>query len=110
MKLRIFELFARTITNLPAQCVLKALDLQCQMLKNDIESKRLPPPDDSFSIFYFREFVRSVKTGRTLNCSKLLPQDHVEFFKETTVRLVEANELPKTAMDKFECAFVNDIT
>lgn len=110
MNLRIFELFARSISNLPAQCILKALDLQCQMLKNDIENNRLPLPDDSFSIFYFREFVRCVKLGQTLHCSKLLPQDHVEFFKETTVRLVQANELPKTAMDQFECAFVNDIT
>jgi hypothetical protein len=110
MQLHIFELFARTITKLPAQCVLKALDLQCQMLKTDIESKRLPLPDDSFSIFYFREFVRSVKLGQTLHCSKFLPQDHVEFFKETTVRLVQANELPKAAMAQFECAFVNDIT
>jgi hypothetical protein len=108
MRVQIFEIFARTIANLRVQCILKALDLECQMLKSDVESKRLPLPEDASSIFYFREFVNTVKLGRALKRGRLLPPDHAEFFKETIVRLVQANELPQAAMDKFDFAFAND--
>ena len=94
------------ISELPAQCVLKALDLECQMLKNDLENNRLPLPEDALSIFYFREFLHAAKLGRTMNCSGPVPPDHVEFFKETIVRLVQGNELPQTAMEQFDSAFV----
>jgi len=110
MELRIFELFAKMLTNLPAQCVFKAVDLECQMLKNDIENNRLPLPEDAFSIFYFREFVHAAKLGRSLSYSKPLPPDHVEFFKETIVRLVQSQELPPGAMDQFDHAFVSDVS
>lgn len=98
------------ITNLPAQCILKALELECQMLKNDVDNNRLPLPEDAFSIFYFKEFVHTVESGRTLKCGRPLPPDHIEFFKETIVRLVQANELPQAAMDQFDHAFVNGIS
>jgi hypothetical protein len=110
MRLRIFDLFARMITELPTQCVVKAVDLECQMLKNDIDHNRLPLPEDAFSIFYFREFVHAAKLGEILNCSRALPPDHIEFFKETIVRLVQADELPPAAMELFDCAFVNDVS
>lgn len=108
MDLRVFEIFSRMISGLPVQCVLKALDLECQMLKNDIENHRLPLPEDAFSIFHFREFVHAIKFGRTLICRRALPPDHVEFFKETVGRLVQANELPQTAVDRFDYAFASD--
>jgi hypothetical protein len=110
MQFRIFELFARMITELPTQCVIKGVDLECQMLKNDIEHNRLPLPEDAPSIFYFREFVHAAKLGRILDCIKPLPPDHIEFFKETIVRLIQANELPSVAMEQFDCAFVNDVS
>ena len=110
MQFRIFELFAKMVTNLPAEGIFKALDLECQMLKNDIEHNRLPLPEDASSIFNFREFVQAAKLGRTLNYSKSLPPDHIEFFKETIVRLVQANELPETAMEHFDCAFVSEVS
>jgi hypothetical protein len=110
MRLLIFELFARMIAELPTQCVVKGVDLECQMLKNDIEHNRLPLPEDAFSIFYFREFVHAAKLGEILTCSKALPPDHIEFFKETIVRLVQADELPSAAMELFDCAFVSDVS
>lgn len=94
------------VRKLPAQGILRSLDLECQMLKNDIESNRVPLPADAFSIFYFREFVHAIKLGRTLNCGRPMPADHVEFFRETIVRLVQAGELPQAAMDQFDDAFV----
>jgi hypothetical protein len=106
MQLRVFELFAKMITDVPAQGVFKALDIECQMLKSDVEHNRLPLPEDAFSIFYFREFVHAAKLGRPLSSSKPLPPDHVEFFKKTIARLVQANELPQSAAEQFDCAFV----
>ncbi|HTV38998.1 MAG TPA: hypothetical protein VMF08_00370 [Candidatus Sulfotelmatobacter sp.] len=110
MQVRVFEVFARMISNLPAQCVLKALDIECQMLKNDVENNRLPLPEDAFSLFYFREFLQAAKQGRTTACSGPVPPDHIEFFKETIVRLVQANELPRNAMEQFDRVFVNDVS
>ncbi len=104
MQLRVFELFAAMVTNVPAQCILKALDIECQMLKSDVEHNRLPLPEDAFSIFYFREFVHAAKVGRTLGCNKPLPPDHVEFFKKTINRLVQSDELPHSAVEQFENA------
>jgi hypothetical protein len=108
MEFRIFELFARMVRKLPAEGILKTLDLECQMLKNDIQNNRLPLPEDASSIFYFREFVNAVKVGRTPNCGRPLPADHIEFFRETIGRLVQARELPQAAMDQFDHAFVCD--
>jgi hypothetical protein len=34
-----------------------------------------------------------------------LPPEHIEFYKETIVRLVQANELPPGAMGQFDFAF-----
>lgn len=97
------------IGDLPPQGVLKALDLECRMLKDDVESNRLPLPADAFSILYFREFVRAIKFGDVLQPSRRLPPDHIEFFKKTIVRLVQANELPTAAMVQFDHAFVPDM-
>jgi hypothetical protein len=108
MHLHIFDLFARMLADLPPQCVLKALDLECRMLKDDVENNRLPLPEDAFSIFYFRTFVHAAKFGLAMNGRRLLPPDHLEFFKETIVRLVHANELPQAAMDQFDRTFAND--
>lgn len=109
MPIRVFDSFARMIRDLPARCILKALDLECQTLKEDVESNRLPLPEDALPIFYFREFVHAILTGRTAGRGRPLQPNHVEFFRETLVRLVQANELPQAAMAQFEHAFVTDI-
>ncbi len=108
MRIQILEMFARTVTALPAECIVKVLDLQCRMLKDDAANNRLPLPADAFSIFYFTEFVHAAKAGQTLNSHRLLPPDHLEFFKETIVRLVQANQLPQSAMAQFDHAFMSD--
>src|ERR1700691_1381187 len=106
MHVKVFELFAKVIRGLPPQGILKALEIECLMLKNDLENHHLPLPEDAFSIFYFREFVRAIALGHILHPVKPLPPDHIEFYKETIVRLVKANELPQAALDQFDYAFV----
>lgn len=107
--MRIFEVFARTIAALPAESVLMALELECQMLKEDVESKRLPLPRDACSIFYFRDFVHAMSLGRVMDAARPIPVNHLEFLRETIVRLAQAKVLPQAAVNQFDDAFVGDI-
>ncbi|MGH7940081.1 MAG: hypothetical protein ACREE6_06005 [Limisphaerales bacterium] len=105
--LLVFDLFARMITSLPAGVILKALDLEAKMLERDSENHRLYLPADAYSIFCFRQFVRVVKFGGTIpNCKPLLPA-HLNFYKKTVARLIEAKELPESATKAFDDAFVS---
>lgn len=110
MPLQIFELFAGVIARLPPEAVLKAIDLECNMLESDANERRLPVPTDAFSIFCFREFVRAVQRGQAMREVAPLPPDHLEFFKETVVRLVQADELPPAAMQQFDYIFAPDMS
>jgi hypothetical protein len=109
MAVQIFETFAKTISNLPSECVLKALDSECKMLELDHENHRLDGFDDALSIFSFRQFLRMAREGRAMQCVKRLPLDHIEFYKETIVRLVHAGEIPKMAMEQFDYTFVSTV-
>jgi hypothetical protein len=101
----VFGTFSKMISGMPIQAVLKTLDLECRMLAEDLECHRLSSREDALSILSFGEFVRMVKAGEMVHRLKTSPPDHLEFYKETVVRLVNANELPKSAMEQFEQAF-----
>lgn len=105
MSLQVFDLFAKMITGLPPRAVLKALDLECKMLEDDIQNHHLVLAEDAFSIICFRQFVRMAKQGEAMRCIKPLSPDHVEFYKQTIVRLVHADELPPAAMEQFDYTF-----
>jgi hypothetical protein len=105
MPLQIFGRFTRTITNLPAEAVIKALDLECKMLEEDLDHQRLSSSEDASSILCFRQFVRMAKFGAAMRCTKALSPDHIDFYKETIVRLIQANELPESAMEQFDYTF-----
>ncbi len=105
MYLLVFEIFAKTISKLPTEAILQLLDLECEMLERDAEIHRLYLPRDAYSIFCFRQFVRMVKFGEEMPFCPPLPPDHLEFYKETVVRLVHAKELPESAMKAFDDVF-----
>jgi hypothetical protein len=110
MSLGIFDVFAKMIAGLPAQAIPQALDLQCKMLKEDLEQHRLTLKDDASSIMCFRQFVRMMKSGDAMHCVKPLPPDHIEFYKETVLRLLQAGELPQSALEEFDFIFVKGIS
>lgn len=101
----VFGTFSKMISGMPIQAVLKTLDLECRMLAEDLECHRLTSHEDALSILSFGEFVRMVKAGEVVHRLRTSPPDHLEFYKETVVRLVNANELPASAMEQFEQAF-----
>lgn len=103
--MHIFSIFSKTIGNLPATAILKALDAECRMLEDDLKNHRLNVTEDILSILCFRGFVQMVKKDVVLHCSTNLPPEHIEFFKETVIRLIQAGELPSSAMNDFDCTF-----
>jgi hypothetical protein len=103
--MRIFSVFSRMISNLPAQAILKALEAECKMLQDDFENYRIGLSEDALSILCFGQFVKMIKTDSMMRCSSHLPPDHAEFYKETIIRLIHAGELPDSAMDQFDHAF-----
>jgi hypothetical protein len=105
MRVKIFELFTRTIKNLPTEAIFKVVDLECKMLKDDYENHGIDLPEDAFSIFSFRQFLRLAKYGETMRCIKPLPPDHIEFYKMIIVRLIQANLLPTSAIELFDRTF-----
>ena len=101
----IFGVFSRMINNMPPQGVLKALALECKMLEDDCERNRSGLPEDAVSILCFYEFTSMVKMNNVMRCSTHLPPDHIEFYKATIARLIEAEELPPSAMNDFDYSF-----
>ena len=103
----VFGAFSKMINNLPVQAVIAALELECKMLENDKENRRLDAhvQEDTFSILSFGQFVRMAKKGEVARFDKPLPPDHLEFYRETIVRLVNAGELAPPAMEQFANAF-----
>lgn len=101
----VFGPFAKMISNLPAEGVIRALDLECSMLREDLENHRLNVTDEVFSILSFRQFIRMAKLGEVMRLFRPLPSHHVEFYKSTVERLVRGSELPPEAASQFEYAF-----
>jgi hypothetical protein len=100
MSLHIFRIFTKMIAVLPVEAVIKALDLECKMLEDDFEHQRLTSSEDATSIFSFRRFVHMARLGQAMQSVRPVPPDHLEFYKETIVRLVQANELPPSTMEQ----------
>ncbi len=107
--MRIFSIFSRMVSNLPAQAILKALEAECKMLQDDFEHYRVGFTEDILSILCFGQFVKMVKTDSVIRCSSHLPPDHAEFYKETIIRLIQAGELPESAMGQFDYAFKSSL-
>ena len=104
--MQIFRIFSKMIGNIPASAILEALDVECKMLADDVKHSRLNLTGDALSIFCFRGFVQMVKRGNVPHCSTHLPPEHIEFYKETIIRLIQAEELPSSSINEFDCAFI----
>jgi len=102
--MRLFDTFSLMIARTPIQVVTKALELQRELLEEDILNRRPLPMDEVTSILSFCRFVEAAKAG-VQSPPIGLPGTHISFYRETTVRLVEANVLPVEACHRFDVAF-----
>ncbi|HEX3628270.1 MAG TPA: hypothetical protein VH280_22915 [Verrucomicrobiae bacterium] len=91
---------------MPAKAIVDVLELNCKLLEQDLRPHRSAFGLDEYSVLCFRQFVRSARLGAGVCPRRCLPPDHLELYKHTIVRLVHVDELPSSAMDAFEAAFV----
>ena len=102
-----FDDFIKLISGVPDRTILNTLDLKYKLLHVDLNHNQLDLTDDACSILYFMMFVRATTSGKSIAC--IVPPDHIEFYKKTIVRLVQAEQLPPSAMDNFDFTFVPGI-
>lgn len=105
MGLMVFGEFSKMVENMPPEAVLKTLDLECRTIEDDLEHHRLASDEDAISILCFRQFIRMAQAEDMMSCLRPLPVDHLKFYRETIARLVNARELPASAMEQFAYAF-----
>lgn len=104
MGVQLFDKFAEMIEKLPAKAVLKAVQLERQMLESDMAQKRTLPMLDARSIIAFCNFLENASTlpeGHKVT----VPIQHLGLYRNTIRRLVEDGELPYEADERFESAF-----
>lgn len=92
------------LETLPAKVVLKAVELERQMIKADLEHKRTLPIKEAQSILIFCFFLTSAASGTQIPPIGL-PIQHVTFYRKTVDRLVAAGELPFHAREQFDATF-----
>jgi hypothetical protein len=105
VSLESFDSFAEKISSMPASAVLKSMDLECKLLEEDLDGYRASFTGDEFSILYFRQFLRTARSGEMMHCIRCFPKSHIEFYKRTVARLIQAGELKSSALDRFDGAF-----
>jgi hypothetical protein len=104
MSAQLFESFSGMIDKIPAKGVFKAVELECQMLKNDLAEKRTLPFKEAHSILAFCYFLKNT-VGGIRSVSTALPLQHISFYRKTVARLIEAGELPFEAGELFDETF-----
>ena len=92
------------IDSVPAKGVLRAVELEGQMVQNDLALKRTLPRGDECSILAFYNFLKSAAGGVDVAPSTL-PIQHIVFYKKTLERLIAAGELPFEAKEQFHETF-----
>lgn len=101
----IFSPFARMVRGLPAKAIGKALELEYRMLVDDLQSNRYALTEEARSILCFREFIQTAKFGGTMYFATEFSLEHYEFYKQTIIRLIDADELPLEALEEFDHLF-----
>lgn len=101
-----FDVFEKELSRMPAGAILKSLALDCKLLEEDLETYRRAFTEEQYSILCFRQFMRSAQRQKTAPYLHCLPPDHIELYKQTIVRLIQAEELDRSAMQLFDRAFI----
>lgn len=101
----IFIPFVKMVQRLPAKAIVQALEVEYRMVQHDFERHWFALTEEALSILYFREFIRAAKYGGELFFNRSFPPEHCEFYRQTLIRLIEANEVPPNALEKFDQLF-----
>src|ERR1700689_2723807 len=104
MKSRLFGSFSSMIASIPVNGIPGALELEHRMLEDDLLYKRIPNTQEVASVLSFCQFIGAFADGDNI-FSVELPNDHVAFYREVVIRLIEAGELPTNAKERFDRTF-----
>lgn len=104
MNLNLFDKFAKMVAAIPDKGVLRAIELECRMVEDDLGHKRTLPLAEANSILSFHRFLEAAARGGQV-APTALPINHVTFYRETVERLVEAGQLPSDTRERFDAAF-----
>jgi hypothetical protein len=101
---QLFDKFAEMVEKLPTRAILKAVQLERQMLESDMAQKRTLPIADARSILAFCDFLQNgPSANRQARIS--IPIQHLGFYRGIVKKLVEVGELPSQAGKVFEQSF-----
>jgi hypothetical protein len=103
MKVKLFESFTKSLDRLPAKKILKTIETEGQMLRDDLLQRRVEEQDLA-TISSFCEFVKAASVGE-VNSPVELPPNYRMDCRRIILRLIEAGELPSTAQEQFNLTF-----
>jgi hypothetical protein len=101
LKPRLFDCFAEMLASIPAQSITPVLARESYMLSVDLVRQRPLLATDVGSILIFARFVAAGGNDIRGIASVELPPPHVEFYRQTVERLIEAGELEPSARVQF---------
>jgi hypothetical protein len=88
---------------LPAKKILKTIETERQMLKDDLLQRRVEEKDLA-TISSFCEFVKAASIGEIITTIELPPNYRMNCMK-IILRLIEAGELPISSQERFNLTF-----
>jgi hypothetical protein len=103
MKVKLFESFAKSVESLPDKGILKAIELERQMLTGDLLCRKVEE-QDLVTISSFCEFIKAVSVGNLITPIEL-PPNYRENCRIIALRLIAAGELPPDARTQFDLIF-----
>lgn len=110
MRLTLLNHLASTLEIIPERAILKTLELESRMLKDDLLHDRPIPVDEAQSVLDFYDFIRSVRDGGPVKkMTSANPCHYLAFYRKTVQRLIAAQELPCAALSQFEEAFPGEL-
>lgn len=74
------------------------------MLDDDVSSQRIPLTSEEFSVLDFCHFLETVRLGADI-APRTLRAQHARFYRTVVEKLVEAEELPPGARERFDAVF-----
>jgi len=89
----LFRFFSDIIDGVAPAGVIRAVDLQCRILEDDVMAARSKLTDEAWSILGFRLFIWGLKTGRPVRGILSFPMEHIDFYKRPLQRLQQFLDL-----------------
>ncbi len=96
----LFESFRKMLDSIPTKAVLRAVEAERKMVKDDLENKRTECDPYVISVLGFCNFLTLAVCGIHPSMAGL-PVEHRAYYGRVVQRLVDAGELPSTTAEHF---------